>query len=188
MFKKLLTLVMVFALFTVQAMAATQNGLKTAFDELNYSLTVEWDQKDTKFYDAQMKKFNETIRDLQAKGLTNAQLIEFAKSEVKDARVAKDLETAFNMISIQKMTGAEASKYMMETMKRSYSSGASWNGDALVYAAVGLLLIAVAIGVAAGGSSGGGGTGYSCYTDCGYTEYCSYYSCQLVYECYDVCY
>ena len=189
MFKKLLTLMMVFALFTVHATAATENGLKAAFDELNYSLTVEWDQKDTDFYSAQMKKFNTTIRDLQAKGLTKAQLVEFAKTEVKDQRVAKDLETAFNMISLQKMSGEQASKYMMDTMKRSYSSGASWNGDVLVYAAIGLLIIAVAIAVASG--SGGGSSsddGYSCYTECGYTEYCSYYSCSLVYECYDVCY
>ena len=189
MFKKLLTSVMIFALLTVQAMAVTDNGLKAAFDELNYSLTVEWDQKDTKFYDAQMKKFNETVRELQSKGLTNAQLIEFAKTEVKDARVAKDLETAFNMISIQKLSGAEASKYMMETMKRSYTSGASWNGDVLVYAAVGLLIIAVAIAVASGSGGGGGGSSdYYCTSECGYVEYCTYYGCSLKYECWDVCY
>lgn len=188
MFKKLLTSMMIFALLTVQAMAVTDNGIKAAFDELNYSLTVEWDQKDTKFYDAQMKKFNDTIRDLQAKGLTDAQLIQFAQTEVKDARVAKDLETAFNMISLQKMTGSQASKYMMDTMKRSYSSGASWNGDVLVYAAIGLLIIAVAIAVASGSGGSSSDDDYSCYTECGYTEYCSYYSCSLVYECYDVCY
>jgi hypothetical protein len=189
--KKIFALMMVLSIFTVNAHAVSQGGLKAAYDELNYALTVEWDQQDKEFYNAQMKSFMSTIRELQAKGLTNAQLVEFAKSEVKDARVAKDLETAFNMISINKMTGEEASKYMMETMKRSYSSGASWNGDVLIYAAVGLLLIAVAVGVASGNVAvGGGGCRY--YTECGYIwttcyDYWGPYSCRD-YTCWDVCY
>jgi hypothetical protein len=147
-FKKLITLMMVVAIFTVQAHASTQNGLKAAFDEMNYSLTVEWDQKDKGFYETQLKKFTSVVRDLQKKGMTNAQMIEFAKGEVKDAKVAKDLETAFSMITINKMSSEEASQYMMESMKRSYSNGASWNGDVLIYLAVGLLFVALAVGIA----------------------------------------
>lgn len=94
MFKKMITLMMVFALFTVHANAASQNNLKAAFDELNYSLTVEWDQKDKDFYNNQMKTFRGTLRELQRDGLSNSELIEFVKSEVKDQRIARDLETA----------------------------------------------------------------------------------------------
>jgi hypothetical protein len=177
-FRKLFTLLMVFAIFTVQASASTQNGLKAAFDEMNYSLTVEWDQQDRNFYEGQLKTFTSTVRELQKSGLTNAQMIEFAKSQVKDARVAKDLETAFSMITINKMNSEEASKYMMDSMKRAYSNGASWNGEVLVYLAVGLLIVALAVGLASGGGSGssnnGGGSG-SCYDDCYYYDYqCGY--------------
>ena len=161
MFRKLFTLLLVFAIFTVQAQASTQNGLKAAFDEMNYALTVEWDQQDR-----------------QKSGLTNAQMIDFAKSQVKDAKVAKDLETAFSMITINKMSSEEASKYMMDSMKRAYSNGASWNGEVLVYLAVGLLIVALAVGLANGGNGGSsnkGGGGYSCYDDCYYYDYqCGY--------------
>jgi hypothetical protein len=194
-FKKFITMMMVVAIFTVSAHANTQNGLKAAFDEMNYALSVEWDQKDQSFYEGQLKKFTATVRELQKQGLTNQQMIDFAKSQVNDVKVAKDLETAFSMITINKMSSEEASKYMMESMKRSYSNGASWNGDVLVYLAVGLLIVALAVGLS--GSSNGGGNyngGTTCYDDCyWYNVYCydswgySYY-CGQDYTCDYVCY
>lgn len=197
MFKKFITMIMVVTIFTVQAHAAAQDGLKTAFDEMNYSLTVEWDQKDQAFYEAQMKTFNAKVRELQKQGLTNAQMVEFAKSQVKDQRVAKDLETAFSMITINKMNSEDASKFMLDSMKRSYSAGAAWNGDVIIYLAVGLLIVALAVGVATGNVAvrGGGSTGpgYSCYDDCYYYDYnCGYdywgpIYCES-YTCDTVCY
>lgn len=186
MLKKFIAFFMIVAIFTVQATAATDNGLKAAFDELNYSLTVEWDQKDKAFYTEQMKNFSSVVRELQSKGLTNEQLVEFVKSEVKDARVARDLETTFNMIQINKMTPAEASKYMMENMKKSYSSGASWNGDVLYGLAVVLLIVAVVAAIGSGSSSRST-TSYSCtsYYVCDTTCYYDYY---WGYTCYDDCY
>lgn len=177
MFKKFITMMMVIAIFTVSAQATTQNGLKAAFDEMNYALTVEWDQQDKNFYEAQLKQFTATVRELQKAGLTNAQMISFAKSQVKDAKVAKDLETAFSMITINKMSSEEASKYMMDSMKRAYSNGASWNGDVLLYLAVGLLVVALAVGLSGSSSGGTGGStgGYYCYDDCYYYDYrCGY--------------
>lgn len=188
MLKKLVTLVLALSIFSVHAHATTQNGLKAAFDELNYSLSVEWDQKDKDFYTTQMKNFSATIRDLQAKGLTNSQLVDFVKTEVKDQRVARDLETAFNMISINKMSSEDASKYMVETMKRSYTQGASWNGDVLLYLGVGLLIVAAAVALAgsSSGSTGSVGGGYcSDYYVCNTSCYYDYY---WGYTCYDDCY
>jgi uncharacterized protein YoaH (UPF0181 family) len=184
-FKKFITMMMVVSFFTVNAQAVTQNGLKAAFDELNYALTVEWDQKDQDFYTEQMKQFSAQIRELQAKGMTNAQLIAFVKSEVKDAKVARDLETAFNMISINKMNSEEASKYMVETMKKSYSAGASWNGEAIVYLAVGVLFVAAAIAIANGNYSSSGTYYCTDYYVC--RDYC-YYDYYWGYTCYQDCY
>jgi hypothetical protein len=182
---------MVVSIFTVQAHATTQNGLKAAFDEMNYTLTVEWDQKDQSVYEAQLKKFTAVVRDLQKSGMTNAQMIDFAKSEIKDAKVAKDLETAFSMITINKMSSEEASKYMISSMKRAYSNGASWNGDAVIYLVAGLLIVALAVGLASGNTTVSVGTG--CYDECYYYDYtCGYdiwgpYYCEA-YACDTYCY
>lgn len=191
MFKKLVTLIIAVAFSTTSVFANTNSGLKAAFDELNYSLTVEWNQKDKAFYDAQMNKFNASLKELQAKGLTNAEMLEFAKSEVKDTRIAREIETAFNMIQIQKMSRSDAAEYMTQTMKKSYSTGASWNGEAFLYIGLGVLLVAVALAGAAGGYTGGGNGGgyceevYVCDTYC-YNDY--YWGRICEDDCYYSCY
>ncbi len=178
MFNKILSFVMILSVFTVHANATSQSGLKAAYDELNYAITVEWDQKDQDFYRKQMSEFAASVRELQAKGLTNSQMIEFAKSEVKDARVAKDIETAFNMISLNKMSSKEASSYMTETLKKSYTQGASWNGDVFIYLAAGLLVVGLAIALANGNVRTTGNVwGPVCYDDLYCDTYCDFWSC-----------
>ena len=188
MFKKFITLMLALSIFTVQAQAASQDGLKDAFNDLSFALTVEWDQKDKEFHNEAMKKFSAQLRDLQAQGLTNAQMIDFAKTQVKDAKLAKDLETAMNMIQINKMSAAEANKYILETVKRSYSSGASWNGEVFVYLAVGVLVVALAIAIANADTVVVGG-GNSCYYEDVYVcdDYCTY-DYWGYYSCYSDCY
>ncbi|HXH76590.1 MAG TPA: hypothetical protein VNJ08_16580 [Bacteriovoracaceae bacterium] len=183
MFKKLITLIMVFTITTVSAQASTQAGLKAAFDELNYSLTVEWDQKDQTVYQAQMKGFQATLNTLKAEGLTNAQLIAFVKTEVKNEKVARDLETAFNMIQINKMSTTEASNYMVETMQKSYNTGASWSGAGSVVVGVVVIAIIVGVLVASGAASA------IANTECGYSNYhcgtsCDGLNCDANYCCY----
>jgi hypothetical protein len=188
MFKKMITMMMVVSIFTVNAYAASNSGLKAAFDELNYALSVEWNQKDQEFYSAQMKKFSEVVHDLQAKGLTNSQLIDFVKAEVKDEKVARDMQTALTMISIQKMSPSEAADYMSKTMKNSYAKGASWSGDATMLL-LGVGVLAIVIAVALSGSYSGGGNGcydyYTCDTYC-YSDYYWGYTCRD--DCYYTCY
>jgi len=181
---------MILAIFTVSAQASVQQGLKAAFDELNYSLNVEWDQKDQNFYKTKVRVFNESVRDLMNNGLTHQDYLTFVKTQVKNERVAKDMETALNIISINKMTSADASKYMIETMEKSYSSGASWNGRANVYLSIGVLFIFAAV-IAGSTTSYDPGPGPSART-CGYSVYyCGetcygypYYYCDANYCCW----
>jgi hypothetical protein len=172
MLRKFLTLFMVFAILTVQAQASTQSGLKAAFDELNYALSVEWDQKDKNFQTEQMKKFSAQLRELQAQGLTQTEMIEFAKSQVKDKRLAKELETAFSMIKINQMSATEANKYMLDIIQKSYSAGASWSGDVFIILGATMLLVLLAVGIANGNVTVSGSI-------CGYSD---------VYLCETYCY
>ncbi|MBA2403484.1 MAG: hypothetical protein H0V66_01825 [Bdellovibrionales bacterium] len=130
MLKKFSLMMLSFVLLTVQANAGTNNSLALAIEELNYSLTVEWDQKDQTYYNTKMKAFATTIADLQAKGLTNQQLVEHVVSTVKNESLAKDVQTTLNMIQINKMSPIEAQKAVKELMDQSYNHGASWSGGA----------------------------------------------------------
>lgn len=159
MLKKFVTLMMVFAIFTVSASASTHQGLKAAFDELNYGLNVEWDQKDKEFYRSEMKKFADSVSALQENGLTNEELVAFVKSEIKDKKVANDLEAAFNAAIVNKMSPMEARNHMVETMKKAAPQGASWNGSsALLYIGAAAFIVLVVVAVA---------TAKPCQTNCG---------------------
>lgn len=181
MLKRMMTLVLALSIFSVQAHAAGQTGLKAAFDELNYALNVEWDQKDKAFFDAQKEKFSAVVADLRANGLSNSELIDFVTSEIKDEKFARDVKATLNLISINNMSSSQAAEYMSEMMKNAYSQGANWNGGvSLLLLGAGVLLIVAAAAV--GGYGGGGGYGGSyCYHDIywGYTcSYdCYYYAC-----------
>ena len=193
MFKSLISFLLIFSVFTVHAQASTVEGLKKAFDELHFSLEHDWDQQDRSFYEAQMKKFNQELRNLQAQGLTPNQLLDFAKSQTKNPQMGKDLETAFTMIKINKMSPSEANRYILDVMKKSYSRGASWTGEVFIYAAIGILIVALAIGLASGASTTSSGGGYYGGSNCYYDDiylcdtYC-YDDYWYGYTCYDDCY
>ena len=55
MFRRILFLALSFIILSTQAFAVSGDGLKKAFDEFNYSVSVEWDQKDKAFYAKQFK-------------------------------------------------------------------------------------------------------------------------------------
>ena len=169
MLKQLFVSVILFAFVTVQANAATNNSLKAAFDQLNYSLSVEWDQKDPAFRQAQLTRFNETVAALQAQGLTNAELTEFALGQVKDQALSQELKSTFTLIQLNQMSAADARNLILEKVNQSVSNaGASWNGFAYISAAVVLVALIV---VAAGG--GYVAVGSNCYED----YVCDYYAC-----------
>jgi hypothetical protein len=141
MCKKFMVSLIALCMLTVQSFAATSNGLKAAFDDLNYSLTVEWNQTDRAFYNQQMEKFAQSLR---AANVTNQELVEFTVSQVKDQKLANDLRTAFTMVQINNMNQKDAQKYVIDIMNKSYSHGASWNGGAVIGGAV-LVVVIVAV-------------------------------------------
>jgi hypothetical protein len=187
MFKKILVILMSLAIVNAQAQVSNKSTLKAAFDELNYSLSVEWDQKDKVFYNSQMEKFTKEVKSLQSEGLSNAELVDFAKSQVKDARVAKELDTVYTMVTLNKMNPDEARNFALETVSKSYSQGANFSsGAGLLIGSI--LLVAIVAAVIAGGGNVNVNTGgcydqyvcqdyydwwgYYLYTDCYYQTYC----------------
>lgn len=151
---RLISALLAFAMMITTAGASTP-GLRQAIDELNYALTVEWDQKDAAVRAARLKEFNDKVAALN---LSQEEMIAFVKSEAKDAKLASDIEAAFAVVAANKMNAAQAQKYMVETMKKSYNSGASWNGGSgglLIVVAL-ILIIAVAASSSGGSSSSGG--------------------------------
>jgi hypothetical protein len=130
MLLKKTTLLLLSLLLSLQAMAANNSGLAEAINELQYELTVNWDQQDQNFYQDQTKIFSEKIKELQGRGLSNQQLIDYTVSRIKDEKLAKDAQSAFTMIQLNNMSSEEAQHYVKELIGKRYNTGASWTGDA----------------------------------------------------------
>ncbi len=194
MLKRLSTLLLAFA-FVTTASASTvgAHSIKAAIDEFNFALTVEWDQQDQAFYQAEMKKFLANLNTLRAQGVTTAEIIDVAVSTVKNEKLALEMKSILELIEIEKLSSEEAQAMLLEATKNNSSTGASWSSDAWVW--IGPVLgIAVLIALLSGGSSSGSntnpGTGpgytcgynYSCYW--GYDNWGYYgYQCGYIYTC-----
>jgi hypothetical protein len=175
MLRTLFSFVLSLAITISSVGASTQTSLKDAFDEFNYSISVEWDQKDLGFYENQRKKFIDNISELQAQGTTYQEMIDFLRSQVKDGTLAKDLETAFNMIQINRMSQDEAHKYLLQTINNSYSTGASWNGETGYWISMGVVVIAFAIGIIYAIKVTKEDSGTPTPDNCSWSSYCTPY-------------
>jgi hypothetical protein len=187
MLKQLMALLTLFA--TVNTYATVGNGtlLTNAFDELSYKLEVEWDQKDKEFYKNTVQSFQETVKGLQAKGLSNSELFDIAKNQIKDEKIKKDFELALLQINLNQLNDKEARKFLLDSMSKSYREGANYSGGSLLYGAIAVVFIAAIIAAAASGGTVYYDPGcyeeYVCYdyyddwgfywyTDCFYETYC----------------
>lgn len=113
MIRKFLSIVLCFCL-TLPAFAGTQSEVKSVVDELNYTLTVEWDQQDEAFLKASLNAFEAKIAE---KGITHKDLLSHVAAE--------------NNMSIEELIQVirEGSQY---------KKGASWNGVIYVLGGIGL--------------------------------------------------
>lgn len=188
--KRLFTLLLTMSLFTsLTAQAAGSAGLKQAFDEFNFALNVEWDQKNMEDYKVISKNFTDAVAKLQAEGLTNQEMVDFALAQVPSETTKKALEAKMLEIKINNMSKTEARTAMMEALKESNIKGANWSGaGAALLASLGVILIVAAILGSSSTTYGGGYSttcydeyvcydyydswGYYMYTDCYYETYC----------------
>lgn len=185
----LFTLICTFQVFATAPAVNFQSALKTAYNDLQFSLEVEWDQQDRAQYKSHMDSFRKKVTELQKQGLTNAEMIEFVRRNIKDEARANDLTSLITQIETSNMAPEQATELLTGFMKETYQEGASWTGyyDGY-YLLVGALLVLLVIAAAAGGSSSGSSGsscydeyvcydyydswGYYMYTDCGYQTYC----------------
>lgn len=123
MFKRLIAFMLLLSVTTSYSHAAG-SGLKTALDELTYSLEVEWDQKDKAFLDARLAEFQMKLQTADAAEI----------QALMPANLPQSL-----VMELRSLEAHELSDFLMKN--RNYSQGASWN--ALGYIAGGVAALVV---------------------------------------------
>ena len=61
--------------FNVLAHPGTVSDLERLFDDYNYSVTVDWDQKDQTFYENQTNIFFEKFADMMTAGISEKEVL-----------------------------------------------------------------------------------------------------------------
>lgn len=173
--KKLMSLVMIFCLTNVYAITPSVQmvELQKAYETMEVELNYNWDQKDPTFKNAQMKKFESTVRKLQADGLTNDDLIAFTKKNLKTEDMKQQFDDMVAVVQINKMDKEQARQFAVETMAKSKTDGLSWTGSGGLGAA-GAILVLLGLALLVGGST----------SDCEDVYVCDYYDCYYDYVCY----
>jgi hypothetical protein len=137
MLKRIFTTVLIIALAQAYAgqMTTAQNALaqemEKSFDELNYNLNVEWNQTDMVFLEQSMNNFEAQITDLQKKGLTNKELINFTVSRINDKKTQEEVQKIVSVINASNMSSEEARSFAFNQLNNSQSQGANWSGGNL---------------------------------------------------------
>lgn len=137
--------VFVLCLMTTTVFANTKQELQSAFNELNYDLTVEWDQKDKKVLSEKLEVFQNVISGLKQKGSTNEEIREVLKGMINNPKLLKSLElqASLNMLNDDK----SLAEFVWKNRQDMTAQGASWNGSVqyIIGASIAVVVIAALI-------------------------------------------
>lgn len=175
--KKLLSVVLAFTFtFNVFAASTATQELEKSLDNYQYAMTVEWDQKDQKFSDAQTEKFLADMGKLiKEKGLKQEEILALAEKKIANKQTVEAMKVKLALIGSVR-NSSELASVLKDVSKDMYSQGASWNGDVVMTAGLVVLVVAV-VGYAIWFSANHRCVEYSerwecdTYRDCGYDYY-----------------
>jgi archaellum biogenesis protein FlaJ (TadC family) len=128
MFKKLTAILLLLAFSQVYAASPMSADLNKSFDELNYKLNVEWNQKDSKFYNETIEGFENEIEVLRSRGLTTKDLFKYITDKIKNQEVQNEINEISKIIDESGMSPADARTFTISKVEDTFSHGASWNG------------------------------------------------------------
>jgi hypothetical protein len=126
----------------VMASSGTIQELERHLDDYHYALSVEWDQKDNKFYQEQTEAFFEKLNKLiKEDGLSQKDLLTLMEKKTNNKQLIDALKLKLSLSQIN--SSEELAKVVRQSTKDMYAQGASWNGNVLFPVAIGLLVAAV---------------------------------------------
>ena len=132
MLKKMTALILILAFNQSFAMTPAQEAktftseLNRSFDDLNFKVNVEWDQKDGNFFDQSITDFENDIAELQREGLTSENLVKHALGKIKDKNELQDIGRMAKVT--ETMSPDEARDFVISKLSKTYAQGASYHG------------------------------------------------------------
>lgn len=139
MFKQFFAAAMIFSLTIGTSHASAAVGIKDIFDNFTYTSQVEGNDS------LAQANLSSDLKAAREAGISNQEVVNYALSQVKDAKVKSELATTFALINADQLSSEEAQAQIQKIFAEGSNRGASWNGGAGAVALIGVIaLIALA--------------------------------------------
>ena len=171
--------------FNVMAASGTVQELERALDEYQYSLTVEWDQKDSAFMTEKTEAFYQTLSHLMDNGLTQKEVMDLVAKKSKNPKELEALTLKIKMLSEKAPSSQVLAQVITENSKGFYATGASWDGYVITSIGVGVVIAAL-IGYSIFWSNSHTCVATAQGTQCGWVA--QYYNGPQFYQCWETTY
>lgn len=149
--------------------------LESSLDEYQFAMTVEWDQKDEAFKNAQIDQLSAKVASLFKSGLSVQDVNFLVSKRFQNSKAAEAVKLKLALLGDQ-VTPANVAQVLKENSFGLYQQGASWNGETQMFISIGVAIVAIiAISVA-----------YSKWKDANYecVEYAQADYCTDAYDCW----
>lgn len=131
MLRRMFMLALSLVLISGQTFASTGVTLKQALENFNYTVTVEWDQRDQAVYQAALAQLQREVAAIQRTGMTNAQVIDEISGLLGNERLTNELQAL--RVRAEQGTLSEGQIYEEVGLAfgRALNRGANWSGEML---------------------------------------------------------
>lgn len=138
--------------FTANAFAGAAGVMKLerAIDEHQYTMTVEWDQKDQQFATKERERFQTVLKEIfESSKITQEDMDTVLAKRIPRKQTLDNLRLDLALKGIT--TQAELQDYLRLNSSELYGKGASWNGgvsSGVIWGAVGILIVGAIVFIA----------------------------------------
>ncbi len=133
--------------FSIQAFAGTGSGIAELIKAYQFSVLVEWDQKDPQFLEMKQAEFSRGIESLIAEGHQPRDLLAESLQLIPNQAVRRQLSEA-SQLSGNAMSAEELTQYFEQQLGSMTVQGSSWSpvtkillGVAITYVVLKVLMI-----------------------------------------------
>ena len=127
---KFISLLMTFCIsLNVMAANGSIEGLEQAFNDYQYSITVDWNQEDESFKKEQTNLFFNELERLISQGLNNQDITDFVEKKVSNAKAFTHLQTEMNALALNATSAEDLAEILNNHSSDFYQQGASWTAS-----------------------------------------------------------
>lgn len=126
MLKKLAAVALV--CFSFSTLANVDAKIASIFDEVEFKLSVEWDQKDQAFYNETVRNFEKQLGDLAQEGVAPSDVLNYLQSNIKDKKVASELSDLVSTIDVETMSLEDSKSLIQDYVDGMKNTGANYSG------------------------------------------------------------